>query len=89
MKTILENASEILKSSLLDHRGNDCRTFVIAKRSLAAEHVMLFRSYRCPGDEEPCSIVQAARATSAASTFFRPLSIGLDSFVDGGLGYNR
>jgi len=34
---------------------------------------------------EECSIFQACRATSAASTFFPPTIIGGDSYIDGGL----
>lgn len=36
-----------------------------------------------------CSIWQAARATSAASTFFDPIQIGRQTFVDGGTGMNN
>ena len=36
-----------------------------------------------------CSVVQAARATTAAPTFFAPASIGLNKYIDGGIGYNN
>jgi hypothetical protein len=38
-----------------------------------------------------CKIWEAARATSAASTFFEPISIGPngETFIDGALGYNN
>jgi predicted acylesterase/phospholipase RssA len=35
------------------------------------------------------TICQAARATSAATTFFEPVSIGARKFADGGLGANN
>jgi len=38
---------------------------------------------------EECTIWQAARATSAAATFFDPIKIGNQKFVDGGTGYNN
>lgn len=53
-----------------------------------------FRSY--PADEDSdmpsvvnCKIWEAARATSAAATFFDPITIGLHSYVDGATGYNN
>jgi len=36
-----------------------------------------------------CAIWQAARATSAAATFFDPITIGRQTYVDGGTGYNN
>jgi hypothetical protein len=36
-----------------------------------------------------CRIWQAARATSAAATFFDPIQIGRQNFVDGGTGMNN
>ncbi|KAI5918917.1 acyl transferase/acyl hydrolase/lysophospholipase [Camillea tinctor] len=36
-----------------------------------------------------CTIWQAARATSAAATFFDPIQIGLQTFVDGATGNNN
>jgi predicted acylesterase/phospholipase RssA len=55
----------------------------------------LFRSYRSytAGDYESMTIWQAARATSAAPTFFKRLNIGpnhaQEEFLDGGLGSNN
>ena len=72
-----------------------CRTFVVAT---LAEYVNsppeLFRSYELPSYPTcECTIWEAARATSAAPTFFKPIKIkppspGID-YVDGGLGYNN
>jgi predicted acylesterase/phospholipase RssA len=36
-----------------------------------------------------CTIWQAARATSAAVTFFDPIQIGSQQYIDGGTGYNN
>jgi hypothetical protein len=52
--------------------------------------IVRLRSYSLP--DEPnirTTICQAARATSAATTFFDPIRIGDRSFADGGLGANN
>jgi hypothetical protein len=52
--------------------------------------IVRLRSYNLP--DEPnirATICQAALATSAATTFFDPISIGDRSFADGGLGANN
>jgi hypothetical protein len=36
-----------------------------------------------------CSIWEAARATSAAATFFDPIQIGRQTYVDGATGFNN
>lgn len=73
-----------------------CPTFVVAK---LAEDVdgppQIFRSYYIPGygPASKCPIWQAARATTAAPTFFKAMEITNPSpaisFVDGGVGYNN
>jgi len=72
-----------------------CRTFVVAQM---AEHVTapptIFRSYQAEGvAKSKCTIWEAARATSAAPSFFKPITIKnpppLVTYVDGGLGYNN
>jgi predicted acylesterase/phospholipase RssA len=52
--------------------------------------IVRLRSYSLP--DEPniqATICQAALATSAATTFFEPVSIGGRTFADGGLGANN
>jgi hypothetical protein len=54
----------------------------------------LFRSYRAPINKTfDCTIWQAARATSAAPTFFKNIVIGepgaAQPYVDGGMGLNN
>jgi predicted acylesterase/phospholipase RssA len=57
-------------------------------------HIRLFRSYDADHNlEHDCEIWEAARATSAAPTYFSPIEIGppgqRTTFVDGGLGCNN
>lgn len=52
--------------------------------------IIRLRSYSLP--DEPnirVTICQAALATSATTTFFKPISIGDRTFADGGLGANN
>lgn len=52
-------------------------------------HAFLMRSYDGPFRIDGLTIWQAARATSAAPTFFKRLVIGTDEFIDGGMGFNN
>ncbi|KAI9869902.1 MAG: hypothetical protein M1830_004948, partial [Pleopsidium flavum] len=72
-----------------------CKTFVCA---VAAQHInkrpRLFRTWSA--DKDPgynCTIWEAARATSAAPTFFKRIQIGepglQEDFIDAGLGCNN
>jgi len=54
----------------------------------------LFRTYRVPKNQSfDCTIWEAARATTAAPTFFKAIEIGgpgsKERFIDGGLGRNN
>jgi len=66
----------------------------VAVRESNSEPAIL-RSYKNPEKEwllcDECAIWQACRATSAATTFFDPISIGKfgQRFVDGGILYNN
>jgi predicted acylesterase/phospholipase RssA len=72
-----------------------CPTFVVAKMAVIADGPpAVFRSYSGKGARaSKCAIWQAARATSAAPSFFKEISIGTPppgmKYVDGGLGYNN
>lgn len=74
---------------LKDPDGDACKVFVCATR--AEDHSLaILRSYRTRRHDplfEICKIWEAARATSAASTFFEPIEIGpsRQNFVDGAL----
>ena len=49
----------------------------------------LFRTYGIRASREKCSIVDACLATSAATTFFPPITINGIEYVDGGFGKNN
>lgn len=54
----------------------------------------LFRTYKARDvNSFNCTIWEAARATCATPTFFKPMAIGLqgakEEFIDGGLGFNN
>ncbi|KDQ57927.1 hypothetical protein JAAARDRAFT_34743 [Jaapia argillacea MUCL 33604] len=72
-----------------------CKTFVcaMAADNMNASIPRLFRTYPSPKNASyDCTIWEAARATSAAPTFFKPIDIGdtvKERFVDAGLGNNN
>src|SRR5579864_2407633 len=72
-----------------------CRTFVVAQMAgNVTAPPTLFRSYNAEGvSRSKCAIWEAARATSAAPSFFKPMTIENPlppiTYVDGGLGYNN
>jgi tetratricopeptide (TPR) repeat protein/predicted acylesterase/phospholipase RssA len=66
-----------------------CKTFVCAV-DLHTKDIVRLRSYTLPDESNiPATICQAGLATSAASTFFDPVSIGNRLFADGALGANN
>ncbi|KAH0557143.1 hypothetical protein GP486_005066 [Trichoglossum hirsutum] len=77
----------------LTNPNSPCKTFVCAFTK-ALNTPVLFRTYTT--DEavdtlasSECTIWQAACATSAAATFFDPVEIGRQQFVDGATGFNN
>ncbi|GAB7349529.1 hypothetical protein MBLNU459_g0232t2 [Dothideomycetes sp. NU459] len=71
---------------LCDDSESGCKVFVCAtaKETNATTHL---RSYVLPNETNiHCTISEAALATSAATSFFKPVEIGHRVFVDGGLG---
>jgi len=72
-----------------------CPTFVVSKSAIQVDGPpVLFRSYECQGfNPAMCTIWQAARATTAAPSFFRPIFIETPApggwFLDGGMGHNN
>ena len=52
---------------------------------------ILFTTYDTSAALANCTIWQVARATSAATTFFKPIRVGRDEveLIDAGLGYNN
>ena len=66
----------------------------MATNNMMAAIPRLFRTYSVPKNQNfDCKIWEAARATSAAPTFFRRISIGepvlLQPYIDGGMGRNN
>ncbi|KAG9494769.1 hypothetical protein J7337_013908 [Fusarium musae] len=51
----------------------------------------LFKTYDTSAPLDGCTVWQVARATSAATTFFKPIQVGRDqiNFIDAGFGYNN
>ncbi|KAK4867695.1 hypothetical protein LT330_001205 [Penicillium expansum] len=77
------------KTGLLnDGKEGGCKVFVCttAKETTG---VTRLRSYSSEGIDIPATICEAALATSAATGFFEPVSIGARLFVDGALGANN
>jgi len=72
-----------------------CNTFVVAQMAgNVTAPPTIFRSYTVEGvSKSKCTIWEAARATSAAPSFFKPMTIKNPppdiTYVDGGLGYNN
>jgi hypothetical protein len=91
IEKVLAKAGATRETRLFDETPDQhCRTFVIAKRYVALDSpAVLLRSYEVDGTELQCTILEAARATSAAPTYFPEMKIGCDCYVDGGIGSNN
>lgn len=82
------------ESELLKESSDDApKVFVCAAQGINSDSVVI-RSYESGSGEyddlyDICRIWEAARATSAASTFFDPIQIGYQKYVDGALRYNN
>ncbi|KAI3532841.1 hypothetical protein CSPX01_13176 [Colletotrichum filicis] len=97
--TKLERAVKDLaqEETMLDHSQNPCKVFVctvLQKDAAARAGPRLFRTYEVRENSTfDCKIWEASRATSAAPSYFDPISIGEvdeeEIFIDGGLGYNN
>lgn len=68
-----------------------CYSFVCTQRALAIDknNPFLMRSYPDSTNVDGLTLWQAARATSAAPTFFKRLKIGTREYIDGGIGCNN
>jgi predicted acylesterase/phospholipase RssA len=98
IKTIIKdrlNSEDISMSGLSVSTYSVCPTFVVAKKAVnVAGPPTVFRSYAGDGIRpSKCAIWQAARATSAAPSFFKEMYIDNPrpgvNYVDGGLGQNN
>lgn len=75
---------------------SEVRTFVLATKRFDVNNPepKLFRSYHCKGYQaDHCMIWEAARATTAAPTFFKEIVITHPPpggpYIDGGIGHNN
>ncbi|OJD18067.1 hypothetical protein AJ78_01897 [Emergomyces pasteurianus Ep9510] len=74
---------------LNDGKERRCRVFVCAT-AFETKSIVRLKSYSLPGDANlNPTILDAARATSAATSFFEPANIGTRRYVDGALGANN
>ncbi|KDR66773.1 hypothetical protein GALMADRAFT_80462, partial [Galerina marginata CBS 339.88] len=93
IKAVVRSVTGDDESLLLE--GNQegvCRTFVCAMNAhnMNGNIPVLFRTYKSHKVHLNCKIWEAARATSAAPTFFKRVEIGRNQpFIDGGLGRNN
>ena len=81
-----------MKDDSLDQiAGGGCRTFVVAASLQGSgSSAVLMRTYGIPTDDAFTGKVwEAARATSAAPTFFKPIIICGVEYGDGGTGWNN
>ncbi|KAI9815856.1 MAG: hypothetical protein M1826_001920 [Phylliscum demangeonii] len=66
------------------------RAFVLAMPARNMTHPRLFRTYRARENASiNCKIWEAARATTAAVTFFKRIVIGQEEFIDAGIKCNN
>jgi Patatin-like phospholipase len=89
---------EVIKGKKMDPQvllenpnPNACKTFVVATSTRASGTPVLMRAYNnFPSVEAfPAMVWQAARATTAAPTFFLPILINDIEYSDGGTGFNN
>ncbi|OAX82787.1 hypothetical protein ACJ72_02859 [Emergomyces africanus] len=74
---------------LYDGNERQCKVFVCAT-AFETKSIVRLKSYRLPSDANlNPTILDAARATSAATSFFEPANIGTRKYVDGALGANN
>ncbi|KAJ6050923.1 protein kinase subdomain-containing protein [Penicillium canescens] len=89
IRKVVERSGVSEQNLFNDGIDRGCKTFVCTADRHTKDIVRL-RSYSL--SHEPnirTTICQAALATCAATTFFKPVSIGDRSFADGGLGANN
>ncbi|CAE7067064.1 unnamed protein product [Rhizoctonia solani] len=87
-QTIAKRIKDQDAEALLEDLSPDsCRTAVVTARSADATRPILMRSYAVPRDADPekFKIWEAARATSAAPLYFRPMKAGVykATYLDG------
>ncbi|KAM5370882.1 hypothetical protein ACJZ2D_008315 [Fusarium nematophilum] len=88
-RKVIQDAGMDPSEHLLE-RDAQCKVFVLAMRAEVTRPARL-RSYETPltVQEVDCTVVEAVRATSAASSFFSPVTIQGETFIDAAVGYNN
>jgi len=98
IKSLVESrlmSDKVTMSGVVTSTYPICPTFVVAKKALQVGGTpTIFRSYTGEGIRpSKCEIWKAARATSAAPSFFKEMYIDVPrpgvTYVDGGLGHNN
>jgi predicted acylesterase/phospholipase RssA len=89
-----ERASYLLPIAKLKVEPDFSFVCAMPATNLAAVIPRLFRTYRVPKNQSfDCTIWEAARATTAAPTFFKGIHIGIpglqERFIDGAIGRNN
>ena len=85
-------ASKELGEQMLDESDNRQmgKAFVCATPAHDLSKPRRYRTYRVRENaSEDCFIWEAARATTAAPTFFKSMKVGIETIIDAGLGCNN
>ena len=96
IRNVAERKKFILISIQYGHcitqRANFCGRAILAITKANVDALpTLFRTYDTSDSLKDCAIWEVARATSAATTFFKSIKCGRDEveFIDAGFGYNN
>ncbi|MCJ1405065.1 hypothetical protein MMC11_008291 [Xylographa trunciseda] len=92
-----ESSEDLCKTIVLAIKSSDgiimpklFRSYDVASPKPAIDAEMPYRTkLRNPGPADSCRIWEAARATSAAPSYFKPIKIDGATYVDGGFGFNN
>ena len=91
LKRVVADATKDEKTPLADNTADSCPVFVVSTRGQVAGPVKLFRSYGF--HQNQCPVWEAARATTAAPTYFPPAWVTVPSpgewYIDGGVTQNN
>ncbi|RTE82224.1 hypothetical protein BHE90_003211 [Fusarium euwallaceae] len=89
IETVLKDRNISPTTPFNDRVDRGCKVFVCATstHSMTTRRLRSYDTIKEPHSD--ATIVQVAMATSAASTFFEPVTIGDMTYVDGGLGANN
>ncbi|KNG89948.1 hypothetical protein ANOM_001675 [Aspergillus nomiae NRRL 13137] len=93
LRGVIKERTKNEHEPLLDE-GNECKVFVLSIDETAVNNKspVFLRSYtntQQPSLLPNIKIWEAGRATSAAPTYFRPMLVGGQTLIDGGLGANN